>query len=151
MGVIGDRVILPGSPVTTLPDLLQLAEEEIIQSSVRSARTTIRQQASPDSFKTPLSAKFANKERGSITTIPEQYPVGEREWTRKDWKVLDACFTDQRINLGDSHDTLAQVDLVVLQDVVDRFISLMGGQSLVDTFGEAWSRFVSSTISEMEN
>ena len=149
MGVIDDKVIIPGSPITTLPDLLQQAEEEITHlapSSVRPATMSIREQASWDPFRTPTSVKLDNKQESMM--IPKRYPVGPREWTREDWKLLDACFTDQRINPGESHDMLAAVDAVALEDVVARFIHLMSGQSLVNTFGETWSRFVSLTISE---
>lgn len=145
MSAVGDRVI-PG-PVITLPELLQEVEDEITCLGNRSAstRTSFGDQ---DPFKTPISVKFVNK--GSISTIPERYPAGPREWTREDWKVLDACFTDQRINPGNSYPTLTPVNAVALQDVVVRFINTVGGQPLVDTFGESWSRFVCLTISEMK-
>lgn len=152
MGVIGNKVIIPGSPVTTLPELLQQAEEEIshlANSSVRYASTPVRKQATRDPFKTPTSVKFADREGG---TTPKRHSAGPREWSKEDWKLLDACFTDQRINHpGDSHEVLAPVDAVKLEDVVARFIDMMGGQSLVNTFGETWSRFVSLTISETKN
>lgn len=146
MGVIGDQVIIPGSPVTTLPELLQQAEEEVSCFANSSVRTPVRKQATRDPFKTPTPAKFADREGG---TTPKCHPAGPREWTKEDWKVLDACFTDQRINLpGDSHQVLAPVDAVKLEDVVARFIDMVGGQSLVNTLGETWSRSVSLTISE---
>jgi hypothetical protein len=51
--------------------------------------------------------------------------IGEREWTKEDWKHLDACFTDQRLEVGSrlagaEQNVLASVDMVSIDDVVDK-------------------------------
>lgn len=146
MGVIGDKVLIPGSPVTTLPDLLQRAEDDIRRSRTRSASISVMEQDSP---RTPVSVRLVNQDDlfRSVSTIPEAYPAGTREWTKADWKLLDACFTDQRISPGGFHCMLAPVDTVSLEDVVARFVDIMGGESLIVTFGEAWSKYVSRRLS----
>lgn len=150
MGVIGDKVLIPGSPITTLPDLLQRAEEDIFQSSRRSASLSVMES---DPLRTPISVKLVNQNNlfRSVSTIPEAYPAGTREWTKADWKLLDACFTDQRISPGDFHSMLAPVDVVSLEDVVARFVNIMGGESLTITFGEAWSRLIFSSPIQVMN
>lgn len=129
----------------TLPELLQQTEQEVVheRSNVWSARTSF---ATPvevrDPFKTPLVNKLGYKAEAPMTPTPDHYPTGEREWTKHDWKLLDACFTDVRLGRAyPSLNRLAPVDVVRLEDVISRFLDLMGGQPLVDTFGESWTRF----------
>ncbi len=149
MGVIGDKVIIPGTPVTTLPELLQDVEKEVAREATLSAwsvRTFFGTQNGQDPLKTPIPERSKDKTTRLKTTrlVPTTpYPVGKRGWTRDDWKLLDACFTDQRLELGNvEEDLLASVDIVALDDVITRFVNLMGGQSLIDTFGDLWTRFV---------
>jgi hypothetical protein len=70
---------------------------------------------------------------------------GKREWTKEDWKHLDACFTDQRLEVGSrlaggEQNMLASVDMVSIDDVVDKFVISMGGLETITRFGELWSR-----------
>jgi hypothetical protein len=70
---------------------------------------------------------------------------GKREWTKEDWKHLDACFTDQRLEVGSrlaglEQDMLASVDMVSIDDVVDKFVISKGGFETITRFGELWSR-----------
>ena len=144
MGVIGDKVIIPGTPVTTLPELLQDVEKEVAREATLSAwsvRTFFGTQNRQDPLKTPIPERSKDKTTSLVPNTP--YPVGKRGWTKDDWKLLDACFTDQRLQLGNVEEgLLASVDIVALDDVITRFVSLMGGQSLIDTFGDLWTRFV---------
>jgi hypothetical protein len=62
--------------------------------------------------------------------------VVPRAWVKNDWKLLDACFTDERIEVarryGMPDGTLADVDLVDMTDVVDRFMDLPEMRGLWD-------------------
>ncbi|KAJ7221861.1 hypothetical protein B0H12DRAFT_301891 [Mycena haematopus] len=91
-----------------------------------------------------------------------------REWTKAEWKMLDACFTDERIavaaklgmvlNLspsprlvpghvnsangaggtGTTAVVMASADAVDLGAVVGRFVKLMGGERVVQGRGASW-------------
>ena len=37
---------------------------------------------------------------------------------------------------------MSPVDMININNVVDRFVVMVGGQNLVDQFGEPWSRCV---------
>ena len=69
---------------------------------------------------------------------------GIREWTKADWKLLDSCFTDERFDLGEEQGRepgdLAPVEDVRMEDVVDRFVDLMGGAAKVEGHGPSWTR-----------
>jgi hypothetical protein len=128
VSVIGDRVYIPGSPVTTLPELLKEAEAEMVTGTP--VKVGIR-----DPFKTPLP-QFA---------YPVLFNLGgeQRLWTREDWKQLDACFTDERLEVGHRlqvNEGLAPIDRVRVEDVVQRFMLLMGGEEVVHSLGDEWSR-----------
>jgi len=162
MGVIGDRVFIPGTPVTTLPALLREAELEVerehehvrdspeIASRLWRDRAQLEGTGQRDPFKTPFVDKHQSMPHRTISAIPKcavlSDEVGDRSWTKEEWKYLDACFTDQRLdlsaNLEGPEGTMAPVDMVSVEDVVDRFVSLIGGAEIVESFGDAWSRFV---------
>lgn len=70
---------------------------------------------------------------GDKVIIPGEIPSesdSSRGWTKNDWKRLDSCFTDERLavaaRLGLDNRSLAHVDDVILEDVVDRFIAYNG-------------------------
>ena len=65
---------------------------------------------------------------------------GPREWSKDDWKLLDSCYTDERLALTRSPEALAPIDKINLEKVVDRFSTAVGGQDLVKNFGPAWTR-----------
>lgn len=71
-------------------------------------------------------------------------PVGPRDWTKGDWRKLDACFTDERLILGSrqglGHEHLASADDVRPEDVVNRFIEEF--VPLGSDLGGDWSRYV---------
>ncbi|KXN84110.1 hypothetical protein AN958_00435 [Leucoagaricus sp. SymC.cos] len=70
--------------------------------------------------------------------------TGERMWTKEEWKRLDACFTDERLEVGLKMELgemeMASVDEVKLEDVVQKFVEWMGGWEDVEEFGPEWSR-----------
>lgn len=143
IGVVGDRVYIPGSATTTLPELLLEAEVEVVTG------TPVKTVGIRDSFKTPLPpARF-----GAVP-VPVAFGHGgdERPWGKEDWKQLDACFTDERLEIGcrldmdDGEEGLAPVDCVIAENVMQRFVLLMGGDELVESFGDGWSRCGLSTV-----
>ncbi|KAF8882194.1 hypothetical protein CPB84DRAFT_1838218 [Gymnopilus junonius] len=159
MGVIGDHVFIPGTPVTTLPELLKEAEVEVgrelehdhrddvrLSSELWPIKASLTGSGQRDPFKTPLPDR--HRARASATNISVQstlYDSGERPWTKEEWKLLDACFTDERLDLGVALEdvpegTLAPVDMVSVDDVVERFVCLVGGEGVTQVYGDAWSR-----------
>ena len=151
MGVIGDRVFIPGSPAITLPELLQEAELEVRdspQSLSQKSSLVLAGRGRGDPFKTPIATKYRAQTGNTQAADPEVYgsDVGEREWTKEDWKHLDACFTDQRLEVrsrlaGTEQNLLAPVDIVSINDVVDKFVASKGGFKIVARFGALWSRY----------
>ncbi|KAF9444647.1 hypothetical protein P691DRAFT_778122 [Macrolepiota fuliginosa MF-IS2] len=176
MGVRGEQVYIPGSPApTTLPELLKEAEVEVSMSldysntSITGTGTGIGSpnpflverplDISSSSFETPLPNR-------TFSPIVQQMPLtpkvpmtpgemcydpltGERMWTKEEWKRLDACLTDERLEVAarlgyDSgvvgEEGLASVDRVKIEDVVKRFVEWMGGEEAVDEYGPAWTR-----------
>jgi hypothetical protein len=135
--MIGDQVFIPGSPVMTLPELLMHAEEGLEKGNghvtpVKNVSSIVHR----DPFKTPAPrGAFLPSEVEETTT---------REWTKDDWKQLDACFTDERLDvaekLGSGSDTIANVDDVRVEDVVDSFVEMMGGSRVVERWGSTWDR-----------
>lgn len=125
----------------TLPELLKEAEVEVVGATPASKRTA------HGPFKTPFPTSSRTPASGLVREI-RAAGVEDRVWTRDDWKQLDACFTDERLEagrrlgLGVGEDALAGVDLVRVEDVVARFVALMGGTDVVDSFGATWGRFV---------
>ncbi|TFK41544.1 hypothetical protein BDQ12DRAFT_678161 [Crucibulum laeve] len=156
MGVIGDRVFIPGSPVVTLPELLKEAEAEVVTSSTgmkspSAWSKTLGATGQRDLFKTPLPNRYqlrlgSSSLREETTNVDddEADDMEERLWTKDDWKQLDACFTDERLEAGQrlgitDGDGLAPVNLVHVKDVVDRYIEAIGGTAILERCGEAWS------------
>ncbi|KAK7451080.1 hypothetical protein VKT23_012756 [Stygiomarasmius scandens] len=108
-------------------------------------------------FSTPLAAKSSSFLRTSSSLAREVHREmrddedgsGTKQWTKEEWKILDGCLTDERLELGEELDSalvqeyhdgmpLAGVDMVEVDKVVDRFIEVMGGEEKVDEFG--WTR-----------
>lgn len=155
MGVIGDRVFIPGSPAITLPELLQEAELEVRDSPRSLSQKSLVLPARGDPFHTPIAAKC--RVQAANVRISDQKvevyggDIGEREWTKEDWKHLDACFTDQRLEVGSrladaEQNMLAPVDMVPIDDVVDKFVASKGGFEAITRFGELWSRYFRDSI-----
>ncbi|KAL1744263.1 hypothetical protein HDZ31DRAFT_39057 [Schizophyllum fasciatum] len=75
--------------------------------------------------------------RRSTSFVTELGGDGEEDWTKDHWKLLDACFTRERIYVAlggddswdpsDANPPLADVDEVDLEKVVDRFCTEAGG------------------------
>ncbi|KII84684.1 hypothetical protein PLICRDRAFT_179487 [Plicaturopsis crispa FD-325 SS-3] len=132
--VYGDKVIIPGSPATTLPELLHQAEMGLEREETALHHSPIKSATPRAAFKTPRYSAAEEEEDESDRC----------SWTRGDWKLLDACFTDERLELGaqetDGTESLADADDVRLDNVVERFVELMGGLDAVERRGELWSR-----------
>ncbi|KAJ3714227.1 hypothetical protein C8R42DRAFT_683427 [Lentinula raphanica] len=170
--VIGEFVYMPDSPVTTLGGLLEEAEREVQLEQSRCSTPHVPKSLSPENtlmdmelggrplFDTPLPAKYAvvPQQRSVLTPEGEHVEAGDqdlnhRTWSKEDWKLLDACFTDERIALasespsnshlstfndGEDEVPLVEVDLVNIDNVVERFVIELGGNEIVDRRG--WSR-----------
>ena len=109
---------------------LQQAEEELRQTPSRSRSNSIAlgSEGSPQ------------KEFRPSFLYEDAHAPGVREWSRTDWKLLDSCFTDERHEVGEEQGLdgeLATVDDILLENVVDRFVELMGGLSLVESHGSS--------------
>lgn len=130
--VIDGRVVMTGSPSMTLPELLHEAQSELDPSSFSRC-------ASP-AFRTPSPAPSTFKQPEAPLIIDTD---GPREWSRSDWKLLDACFTDVRLEIGSrwgGEGVMGDVDAVNLEDVVQRFEDIFGGAEVVASLGPAFER-----------
>lgn len=78
-------------------------------------------------------------------------PTGPREWGKDDWKILDACFTDERLDaaekMGMAEGSMADVTDIRLDDVVNRFLEVIGGGAVLARLGPSWTRLVFAFIS----
>ncbi|KAF4581360.1 hypothetical protein EYR40_002948 [Pleurotus pulmonarius] len=145
-----DDVVIPGSPVMTLPELLQKAEQDMqVESARRGTGETLRRQSPAwhDPYTTPCPP---TRRFPMPSALREQDASAPRVWLKDDWKMLDSCFTDERLEVGATValgegiegdlDVLADVDDVSLDDVVDRFIDQIGGETVAQCYGDGWSR-----------
>lgn len=136
-----------GSHDVTLPDLLREAEETLIMEedgpimdlSPVASRTNVF-----SVLKTPnhdMPSFFKDTPRVDSPVV-----AGPRDWTKADWKTLDRCYTDERLFIGSQvrlpAGKLAAAEDVDPERVVNRFIGVMGGRSVVDKLGSAWTRYV---------
>lgn len=130
--VVDGRVLMHGSPSMTLPELLDEAGSELDSpTSTRSATS---------GFRTPSPAHSSFRRPEAPLVVDTD---GPREWSRSDWKLLDACFTDVRLEVGArwGHEgVLGDVDAVELEDVVRRFAGIFGGEEVVTRLGPAFER-----------
>jgi hypothetical protein len=130
---VWDSPVIPGSPALSLPELL-LEQAEITLSHSSPSKSFQCRTASPGNqllLQSPTSA-FSAQGAGRC----------QREWTRADWKSLDACFTEERLEIAArkalGNGQLANVEDVNLDDVVVRFVRMMGGHQAMCNFGRAW-------------
>jgi hypothetical protein len=134
-GSQSDSFVRPISPMS-MPDLIQEAESELEKSFHGSER-----------FVTPiranLSAAFASRYIDPSRLFD---PTGPREWGKNDWKILDACFTDERLDtaekMGMAEGSLADVTDIRLDDVVNRLVEVIGGDTVLVAMGPSWTRLV---------
>lgn len=127
---------MPGSPSLSLPELLMQAEEGLEKTASGLVTPAKRHSTERDPLKTPAPD-------GNPYLFDGVEP-GLREWTKDDWKLLDACFTDERLQVAENqelgNDVLADVDDMEMGNVVERFVSMVGGDSVVEKFGSTWDR-----------
>ncbi|RXW11804.1 hypothetical protein EST38_g14051 [Candolleomyces aberdarensis] len=145
MGVIGDRVVIPGSPSVTLPELLDQAEKEVLNHSpvkVSAVATPPPTRASLDAkrlFETPVRKEVSP----TVVVFPvwnQTYEGEERPWTKEEWKVLDSCLTDERLGYSPHAQELKPVDEIDVDNVVERFVTMAGGDDVVYAYGSSWTR-----------
>lgn len=129
--------VRPISPAA-MPELIREAETELEKSFTGSER-----------FMTPVRANLSVVSTSHPRHIdPSQLfdPTGPREWGKNDWKILDACFTDERLDvaekMGMNEGCLADVTDIRLDDVVNRFVEVIGGDGVLANLGPSWMRSV---------
>ena len=146
-GVIGDKVIIPGSPVMTLPALLKEAETSLLieEQAFHSTPLPSTFTAASTHFDTPGRTPAPFKTPKSVV-VPLPVTDGPREWLKADWKLMDSCFTDERVLRGGSRG-LAPVDEIDLEYVVDRFLFVLGGEKVLGQLGPTWTRYDTYTVS----
>lgn len=127
------------TPVRTLPELLKEAEGDLEKSVSGSPRfrTPIRTQEFPN-----VSPRFVRDSSPSA----EPSIIEPRQWSKSDWKLLDSCFTDERLDAAEREGLpegmLADISDVSMADVVERFIENIGGESVLEILGSSWARYV---------
>lgn len=117
----------------TLPELLRKAEQDLRSTPIRSRFESNSLIGTPTSIlqETPFAWQDA-------------YQSGPREWTKADWKLLDSCFTDERHDFAQAQGLpegdLANADDIELSNVVARFVDLVGGEDVLESLGDSWSK-----------
>ena len=134
-GVIGNRVVVDGTPRTNLAELLKEAEATIILEEGSLHGLTPPKPST--SSKTPARGASSSARFDAIRSTFETPASGPREWSKADWKALDSCYTDERLALGGN--SLAPADQVDLEKVVGRFVAKVGEKALV-AYGPSWTR-----------
>ncbi|KDQ60307.1 hypothetical protein JAAARDRAFT_67866 [Jaapia argillacea MUCL 33604] len=146
-GVIGDTVFMTGTPTTTLPALLKEAELDLdLEQSICTTSTPSFSKYSVDgyAYQTPLPNIARAKKAFDLADGPmEQVSIRPSgEWSRDDWKTLDACFTDERLAVGARMNlgsyALADVDDIELENVVSRYLEYIGGEDVLLGLGSDW-------------
>lgn len=128
------------SPVRTLPELLKEAEGDLEKSVIAPGSTAV--------FRTPVKTRqFPHVSplfRQDSSPGPEASVIEPRDWMKSDWKLLDACFTDERLDVAERQGlpegALAGVQDVNLSDVVDRLVQVIGGDEALELLGSSWTR-----------
>ena len=146
-GIVGDQVFIPGSPIMTVPELLQQAERTVEQRERSILHTPSRELASESpnaSFRVPETPLFQTPAPGERMRVRPMFNAsGPRAWDKVDWKLLDACFTDERLARGSNkrlgEATLAPVDDGDLDNVVNRFLDHTGGVPVEECW-PGWTR-----------
>lgn len=161
MGVIGDTVVIPGSPSVTLPQLLEEVEKEVQRETPSVKRKTlaekeVEQRVDEDvDMETPMKLDMRRLKNPLVSPViatppalrawnPPRPEEQERPWTKEEWKVLDSCLTDERLDgmFNPSMTEMKPVDAVDVENVVRRFVAMLGGEEVLEQCGEAWSRCV---------
>jgi len=137
--------VRPISPVV-MPELIREAETELEKSFSGSER-----------FKTPMRTNLPVASTSQSRYIdPSRLfdPMGPREWAKNDWKILDACFTDERLDvaekIGMAEGSMADVTDIRLDDVVSRFVEVIGGDAALAGLGPSWMRLVYAFFHRLE-
>jgi len=121
--VIDGHVMMTSSPSMNLPELLHKAQSKLDSS-------TFSRHASP-AFRMPSPAPSIFKQPEVPLVIDTD---GLHEWSWSDWKLLNACFTDVRLEIGarwGGEGVMGDMDAVNLEGVVQRFEDIFGGAEVV--------------------
>ncbi|KZT68945.1 hypothetical protein DAEQUDRAFT_307471 [Daedalea quercina L-15889] len=123
-GMVGDKVIIPGSPALTIPELLKEAERslQLEEESVSPHKLVSPRNAFVTPTKPAESFSWATSDFSASILSMGEGETAAGAWTRKDWKRLDSCLTDERLARGVGGG-LADAESVDLEKVVDRFFA----------------------------
>ena len=95
----------------------------------------------PSRLRMPLSDKSTRTTHRQSLVHPSKLGVTQpREWSKSDWKLLDSCFTDERMEMAALMSLpveLANVDDIRVENVVSRFIQMVGG--IEESWGRDWT------------
>ncbi|EIN09178.1 hypothetical protein PUNSTDRAFT_143747 [Punctularia strigosozonata HHB-11173 SS5] len=163
-GVINGRVVIPGSPAMTVPEFVQEAEEELECGSILGETPSKRplgsaglstpmtwgdrlRAAKAQQARTPSPARFgvpgSRLQSPAGSDVPWMVNREPRAWSKDDWKMLDACFTDARLEAGERaglpEGGIAEVDDVAIEEVLEIFYEVMGGKEVVMGLGHDWT------------
>ncbi|KAF8508245.1 hypothetical protein BU17DRAFT_70877 [Hysterangium stoloniferum] len=112
--------LAPHSPAVSAKEALEEAESDIRARS-----------ASPMRIVTPMRSMSLHGEIATSLPIEMSSQEGREgqqpavEWGKVHWKMLDTCFTDERLAVGETmglHGKMASVDDVALDAIVERFL-----------------------------
>lgn len=156
-GVINGRVVMPDSPSMTLPELLHEAEVSLTTSRAEDSPSSKAGYSTPrvlktswrrDPFLTPAPSGLRARSTWAETSLYID-TAGPRDWMKNDWKLLDACFTDERLASG-RNGAMADAGTVDLEEVIKRFVTLMGGEDAIRRMGASWTKFAFSVSFSIE-
>jgi hypothetical protein len=133
--VVGERVYFPGSPApVTTTQLLEEAEKEVasVVSPAKGGESVSVSSFRVESVSTPMSQKFDTPALEKFDAHAD-IDTAAREWTKAEWKALDACFTDERIAIAARRFTkragavmMVPADAIDLGAVIARFVAAHG-------------------------
>lgn len=121
---------------------LQDAEREIRAASASPGRSgALFRYVSPStesSGQSIITSSLHDGVKGNTEVSPSQAEMN-KTWTNGHWRMLDICFTDERLLIGRAMglDNLADVDDIAIGSVVERFLAKM------EDDGD-WDRYASS-------
>ncbi|EKM56878.1 uncharacterized protein PHACADRAFT_172566 [Phanerochaete carnosa HHB-10118-sp] len=143
-GGTGNTLTIDGAPRTSLTELLKEAEA-----------TVLLEESMLRGLSPPKAAKPAVPSKISAQTSPKNprfeaarsvfdASAGPRHWSKADWKALDACYTDVCVELakqaGSEEGALLPAENIDEEQVVVKFVEMIGGAKVVEVLGDAWTR-----------
>jgi hypothetical protein len=93
------------------------------QIDIRAPRTPVQRTEVIDRPVTVPAIEVTKPKPYSSNVEPQVYETPDPQWTKYNWRCLEQCFTDIRVDIAESLDgELIDPDEIDLEDVVTRFI-----------------------------